>query len=56
MRFTRLLRDGGLGLDEAVGMTGRLLTDEEITVHLRQFDDPGAASGVLVEIGVAEVA
>ena len=32
VRFTRLLRDGGLGLSEAVELTGRLLADQEISV------------------------
>jgi hypothetical protein len=56
VRFTRLLRDGGLGLSEAVALTGRLLADEEIVVRLRHLDDRHAASSALAEIGVAEVA
>ena len=54
VRFTRLLRDGGLGLGEAVELTGRLLADQEIVVRLAQFDDRQAAATELVDIGVAK--
>ena len=52
VRFTRLLRDGGLGLGEAVELTGRLLNDQEISVHLGQYDDRHTAVAVLTDIGV----
>ncbi|MFZ1431659.1 MAG: hypothetical protein WAS21_33470 [Geminicoccaceae bacterium] len=55
MRFTRLLRDGGVGLREAVELTGRLLADEEIVARLAQFDDRQVAATELADIGVARV-
>ena len=54
VRFTRLLRDGGLGLGEAVDLTDRLLADHEIVVRLAQFDDRQAAATELFDIGVAK--
>ena len=54
VRFTRLLRDGGLGLGEAVDLTDRLLADHEIVVRLAQFDDRQAAAAELFDIGVAK--
>jgi hypothetical protein len=56
VRFTRLLRDGGLGLGEAVELTGRLLADQEVLVRLSQYDDRHAAVAVLTGIGVTQVA
>ena len=56
MRFTRLLRDGGLGLGEAVDLTGRLLADQEVSVRLGQYVDRAAAVAALTEIGVREAA
>ena len=55
VRFTRLLRDGGLGLAEAVELTGRLLADQEIVVRFAQFDDRHSADIVLTDIGVARI-
>ena len=55
VRFTRLLRDGGLGLGEAVDLTGRLLADQEIVVRLTQFADRQAAATELADVGVARV-
>ena len=56
VRFTRLLRDGGLGLSEAVELTGRLLADQEVSVRLGQYVDRAAAVAALTEIGVREAA
>lgn len=56
MRFTRLLRDGGLGLGEAVDLTGRLLADQEVSVRLGQYVDRAAAVAAFTEIGVREAA
>ena len=56
VRFTRLLRDGGLGLREAVDLTGRLLADQEVSVRLGQYVDRAAAVAAFTEIGVREAA
>ena len=37
------MRDGGLGLGEAVDLTGRLPADQENVVRLAQYDDRQAA-------------
>ena len=52
VRFTRQLRDGGVGLSEAVDLTERLLADEEISVRLGQFEDRVTAVAEFSDIGV----
>lgn len=53
VRFTRLFRNGGGGLGEAVELTSQLLADQEMAVRLCQFDDRHAAVAMLSEIGVS---
>ena len=55
VRFTRLLRDGGLGLREAVDLTGRLLADQETLIRLGQYADRSATVARLADIGVAQI-
>ena len=56
VRFTRLLRDGGLGLAEAAEAARPLLADQEIVVRFAQFDDPAILRDiVLTDIGVARI-
>ena len=53
--LTKTLRAGGIGLNEASKLTGRLLDGLEIRVHLNQFSTVTGAGVELAKIGVAEI-
>ncbi len=53
--LTKTFRAGGVGLQDATRLTGRVLEGEEVCVGLRQFPDIESARSELKRIGVRDV-
>lgn len=53
--FTKLLRDHGYRLPDAVAATARLLEDEPVVLQLEGFPDEAAAEHALRALGVREI-
>jgi hypothetical protein len=54
VRFTQLLRDGGLPLGEAIDATARLLAGHQVALRLTRTTEPETLARAFDEIGVAE--
>jgi hypothetical protein len=55
VELTKTFRDGGIGLNAASQLTGRVLQGEEVRVHLDQYPTVEAARAALRRLGVQNV-